>query len=120
MFLFQQFKIRSYEVGLHFREGEFAGLLGEGSYLFFDPFRRRTVEIVSRRVSQFVHEKLDLIVESGELKSDASVVDLKDDQRALVWIDGRLSTLLAPGLYAYWAGRRQVRVEILDARRPRF
>jgi len=120
MALFKRAKVRSYEVGLYFRDGEFLGLLGEGAYRFFDPFGRVAIEVVSQRTPHFVHEKLDLIVKSGELKGYATVIDLKDDQRGLVWIDGRFSTLLAPGLYAYWSGRRDVRVEIVDARRPRF
>ena len=49
-----------------------------------------------------MHEKLDVIVRSGALKDRAVVLDLKDYERALVWIDGRFSHVLPPGLYAYW------------------
>jgi regulator of protease activity HflC (stomatin/prohibitin superfamily) len=120
MFPLKRFKVRSYEMGLHFRGGEFRGLLGEGTYWFFDPFGRVEVEIASQRTPQLVHEKLDLIVKSGELKGRALVVDLKDAQRGLVWIDGRFSGILPPGLYAYWTGRREVQIEVVDTRRPRF
>jgi regulator of protease activity HflC (stomatin/prohibitin superfamily) len=120
MVLFQRYKVRSYEVGLHFRDGEFRGLLGTGTHWFFDPLGRVRVEVVSQRTPQFVHEQLDLIVKSGELKGRAAVVDLRDDQRALVWIDGRFAGVRAPGLYVYWTGRRDVRIEVVDARRPRF
>ena len=37
------------------------------------------------------------------------MLDLKDYERALVWIDGRFSHVLPPGLYAYWTGLREVR-----------
>ncbi len=120
MYPLKRFKVRSYEMGLHFRGGEFRGLLGEGTYWFLDPLDRVTVEIASQRTPQFVHNQLDVIVKSGELKGRALVIDLKDAQRGLVWIDGRFSGILPPGLYAYWTGRRDVRVEIVDARRPRF
>ena len=81
MFLFwRTVKVLSYEVGLHFRDGEFVGLIGEGTHRLFDPFGRSRVEVVSRRAPQLVHEKLDLIVRSGKLKGEAAVVDLKDDQ----------------------------------------
>jgi regulator of protease activity HflC (stomatin/prohibitin superfamily) len=120
MFPLKRFKVRSYEMGLHFRGGEFRGLLGEGTYWFFDPFHRVAVEVVSQRAPQLVHEKLDLIVKSDELKGRALVVDLKDAERGLVWIDGRFSSILPPGLYAYWTGRREVRIEVVDTRRPRF
>jgi regulator of protease activity HflC (stomatin/prohibitin superfamily) len=67
-----------------------------------------------------VHEKLDLIAASGALKGRATVVDLKDNQRGLVWVNGRFTAVLPPGLYVYWDGPRDVRVEVADARRPRF
>src|SRR5207247_3714854 len=63
---------------------------------------------------------LDLVVKSGALKDRAVVLDLKDHQRALVWIDGRFSHVLPPGLYAYWTAFREVRVEVIDAHRVRF
>ena len=120
MFPFKRVKVRGDEAGLHFRDGEFLGLLGEGTHWLFDPKGSHTVEVASRRAPQLAHEKLDVVVRSGALKGAAVVVDLKDDQRGLVWVDGRFAAVLGPGLYAYWLGPRDVRVEAVDARRPRF
>jgi hypothetical protein len=120
MFLFKKIKIRSYEVGLYFRDGEFQGLLGEGRHRLLDPFGKVRVDVVSRRDPWLVHEKLDVIVKSGALKDRAVVLDLKDYQRALVWIDGRFSHLLPPGLFAYWNDLRDVKVDVVDARSIRF
>jgi regulator of protease activity HflC (stomatin/prohibitin superfamily) len=120
MFLMKSYKVRSFEVGLRFRDGEFRGLLGEGTHRVFDPLGKVAVEVVSRRMPQLVHEKLDLIVASGALKGLATVLDLKDDQRALVWVDGRFFGVRAPGLHVLWNGPKALRVEVVDARRPRF
>jgi regulator of protease activity HflC (stomatin/prohibitin superfamily) len=120
MFGFRRFNIRSYEVGLYFRDGEFKRLLGRGHYRFFDPLGKVQVDVVSLRDPWLVHDKLDLIVKSGALESRAVVLDLKDHQRALVWIEGRFSHVLPPGLYAYWTGQKDVRVEVIDARSARF
>jgi regulator of protease activity HflC (stomatin/prohibitin superfamily) len=120
MLLFKHVKIRSYEVGLYFRDGEFKRLLSAGSYWLFDPLWKAQVDIVSQRAPWLVHEKLDVIVKSGALIGRAEVVDLKDYQRALVWIDGRFSHILPPGLYAYWTGVKDVRIEVVDARKVRF
>ena len=120
MYPFHRIKIRSYEVGLHFRDGEFKGLLPEGRYWLFDPLGKVRVDVASQRAPWLAHEKLDVIVKSGALAGRAEVVDLKDYQRALVWIDGRFSHVLPPGLYAYWTGSKDVRVEIVDARKVRF
>src|SRR5439155_3272374 len=118
--MFKRVTILEYELGLYFRGGEFRGLLEPGRHWFFDPLRRVRVEVVSQRTPWLVHDKLDLIVKSGALAGRAEVVDLKDYERALVWIDGRFSHILPPGLYAYWTGVKDVRVEVVDARKVRF
>jgi hypothetical protein len=120
MLIFRRYRIRSFEMGLYFRDGEFRGLLGEGMHWFCDPLGKVTVEIVSRRAPFLAHEKLDLIVKSGVLKGYAEVLDLKDDERALVWVDRRFAWILAPGQCAYWIEPRDVKVELVDARRARF
>jgi regulator of protease activity HflC (stomatin/prohibitin superfamily) len=116
----KRFKIRSYEIGLIFRDGEFQGTLRTGSHWFLDWSNKLKVEVVSRRTPWLVHEKLDLIVKSGHLADDAIVVDLKDHERALVWVENRFSHILPAGQYAYWLGQKQVRVEIVDARQVAF
>jgi regulator of protease activity HflC (stomatin/prohibitin superfamily) len=120
MFLFKHVIIRSYEAGLHFHDGEFKGLLPAGRHWLFNPLGKVRVDVVSQRAPWLAHEKLDMIVKSGALAGRAEVIDLKDYQRALVWIDGRFSHVLPPGLYAYWTGVKDVRVEIVDARKVRF
>ncbi len=120
MKLLKRYKIRSYEVGLLFKEGEFQGLLEAGTHWRFDPLNKLRVDIVSQRDPWLAHEKLDLIVKSGVLENRAIVLDLSDEQRALVWIENRFSHILPPGLYAYWIGQKNVRVEIVDIKTVRF
>lgn len=120
MFFFKQFKIRSYEMGLLFRDQEFQGLLAAGTHRFFDPLGKVRVDVVSQRDPWLVHEKLDLIIKSGSLQDCVVVLDLKDHERALVWIENRFSHILPAGLFAYWTGQKQVRVEVIDIRQVRF
>ena len=118
--VFRRVKILTYEVGLYFRDDEFRGLLEAGRHWFFDPLHRLRVEVVSQRAPWLVHDKLDVIVKSGALGDRARVLDLKDSERALVWVEGRFSHVLPPGLYAYWTTVRNVRIEVVDARAVRF
>lgn len=113
-------KIKSYEIGLLFRDGEFERLLLPGRHWLFAPVGNVQVDVVSQRDPWLVHSKLDVIVKSGALTGPAVVVDLKDYERALVWIEGRFSHVLPSGLYAYWTGFKDVRVEVIDARSGRF
>ena len=62
-------KIRSYEVGLHFRDGEFKGLLDAGRHWFLDPLGKVKVEVVSQRGPWLTHEKLDVIVRSARWRT---------------------------------------------------
>ncbi len=120
MLLFKRYKIRSFEMGLLFREGEFRGLLEAGTHWMWDPFGKCQVEVVSQRTPWLIHEQLDLIVKSGHLKDHAVVLDLREHERALVWIENRFSQILPAGLFAYWTGQKHVRVEVVDARQVRF
>ncbi len=67
MFILKRYKIRSYEMGLYFRDGEFRRLLDRGTHWFLDPLGKVRVDVVSKREPWLVHEKLDLIVKSGAL-----------------------------------------------------
>ncbi len=75
MFSFKRFKIRGYEMGLLFRDGEFQGLVTSGVHWFFDPLKKVRVDVVSQREPWLVHKHLDLIVKSGALKGYAIVLD---------------------------------------------
>lgn len=120
MYPLKRFKIRSFEAGLCFRDGEFQGLLTSGIHWLWDLRNQLRVEIVSRRDPWLLHEQLDLLVKHSALADHIEILDLKDHQRALVWIDRRFHRVLTPGLYVYWKDCRDVRVEIVDARVVRF
>ncbi len=118
--MLKRIKILSYQIGLVWRDGEFKGLLTEGQHWRFDPSFKLRWETVSMREPWLVHEKLDLMVKSGALEDRAVVLDLKDRQHGLVWIEGRFSHVLPPGLYAYWTGIKNVRVDVVDAKAAQF
>ncbi len=122
MLMFKKVKIRSYETGLYFKDQEFKGILGEGRYWFFNPLglKKIYVQVASQRVPWFIHANLESIVKSGEIDGRAEVLDLKGNQRALVWLDGRFDEVLGSGLYAIWTGEHDIRTEIVDATAVRF
>ncbi len=118
--LVKKITIRSYEVGLKFRDGEFNRILSAGKHWIIDPWNKVRVRVVSAREPWLIDDQLDMIVKSGAIQGRAEVVDLKDYQRALVWIDGRFARVLGPGLHAYWIGTRDVRVEVIDTKKVRL
>ncbi|MGI9517526.1 MAG: slipin family protein [Pirellulaceae bacterium] len=118
--MIRRYHIDANHIGLLFRDGAFVRLLDAGRHWVLDPFGRVHVLITSLRDVVFPHEQLDEIVASGILKNRAVALDLRDYQRALLWIDGRFVRILRPGAYALWTMVRDVRVEVIDARETRF
>jgi regulator of protease activity HflC (stomatin/prohibitin superfamily) len=115
--MIRRMKIKAHERGLLFREGELVAVLRPGVHWYLDPLLKLRLQVVTPRDPWLVHKDLDIIVKSGKLGSDAVVVDLKDHERALVWIDGRFARILEPGLHALWTTEHEVRIEAVDARK---
>ncbi len=120
MKLWHRVKIDQLERGLVFRDGAPVRLLGPGRYFLIDPRRRLRIDKVSIRTPWLVHNDLEMIVKSGVLAGQALVLDLKDHERAIVWIDGRIDAVCGAGLRVLWTVQREIRVETIDARTVRF
>jgi len=112
----RRIKVREYERGLVFRENVFEDVLHPGVHWLWDPLLRLRVDVVSVRDSWIDHGELELIARSRRLRHEARIVDLKDHERAIVRIDGRVEAVLKPGLYGLWTVFRDVAVEVVDAR----
>jgi regulator of protease activity HflC (stomatin/prohibitin superfamily) len=113
--MIHRLKIKPHERGLLFREGDLVAVLAPGAHWYLDPLLKLRLQVVSPREPWILHKDLDLIVKSGKLGDEAIVIDLKDHERALVWIDGRFSRVLEPGLHALWTVEHDVKVETVDA-----
>jgi regulator of protease activity HflC (stomatin/prohibitin superfamily) len=114
--MIRRIKIKPHERGLLFREGTPIAVLRPGVHWYADPLLNLSVRKASPRDPWLRHKDLDLIVKAGILGNEAIVVDLKDYERALVWVDGRFEAVLDKGLYALWTSEHEIRVEIADAR----
>lgn len=104
----QKLKIRSFEKGLLFQDGEYKKILDQGQHWFFDPLGKTRVDVVSMRKPWLTHDDLDLIVSSGQPGDEALVYELTDPQRGQVWVDNLFQTIIGKGLHALWHGFRQL------------
>jgi regulator of protease activity HflC (stomatin/prohibitin superfamily) len=104
--------IKQNEIGLLFRRGDFRAVIGPGRHflptLWLGIDR---LEIFNTLDSRFRHPLLDLLVRTPELSERLEVLDLAEDQRALVWRDNRLFDFVGSGLFAYWKRPAKLRVE---------
>jgi regulator of protease activity HflC (stomatin/prohibitin superfamily) len=118
--LWHRIKIDEMERGLLFRDGALVRLLGPGRHFLADPGRHLRIEKVSIRRPWLVHNDLEMIVKSGVLDGQAMSLDLKDHERSIVWIDGRIDAVCGPGLHAIWTILHRVQVEVIETRGVRF
>lgn len=110
-------RIRQHERGLHFRHGNFAGLLMPGTYWFPSRLisaRRDEVQIVSTLGVRFEHQLLDLIVQHDSIRDQLMLIELGDQERAIVWRNDKLFALLGPGRHAFWRTPDELTVETHD------
>ncbi|EDY83027.1 SPFH domain / Band 7 family protein [Verrucomicrobiia bacterium DG1235] len=108
------------EYGLVFKNGRFVKLVGEGKRWFFDFRNALRVEVVNQRTPWIRSTELDQLSKADSLADKAVFVDLKDSERAFVWVDGRLDAVLGPGLYGLWNQLRKVEVERFDSNELRL
>jgi len=112
--------IKSFEIGLVFKNGEFQRVLEAGNHWLADFFFEIEVVILDSNVVWFQLAGLDQVAKAGVLNDVAEFVDLNDNQRALVWRDERFKGIMKPGLHGLWKEPGILRYEIVDIRDGRF
>ncbi|MEM6312755.1 MAG: slipin family protein [Planctomycetota bacterium] len=103
-----------HERAVRFRRGDPVALLGPGTYTslaFLTLTNGERIATFDTNAVKFVHPLLEQIVKLSGAADELEVLNLADDERALVFVDGRLVDIAGPGLHAYWKAQRWVRVE---------
>ena len=125
--MFRLHHVAPREIGLLFRRGDFAGLLGPGDHWLFHPpgvlrpwVGAVRLDVVPEDAVELLHPAAREIADSGLLADRAEVLDLADGERALVWVDGRFHRILPPGPHVLFTTHRKVRVERVAATDGRF
>ena len=113
--------------GLWIRRGDLVRVLRPGSHWnpawpisLFWLRQLEHIELYDITDGRFNHKRLETLVREPSLRAELIVVELADEQRALVWRDGRLFDILGPGIAAYWREAAAWNVEIFDVAEARF
>lgn len=110
--------VGSDEVGLVYKNGKLEDVLPPGlRKLYWKALLPVTIETVplaeGLRVGTDVANRLR---QMGILSKVAVTMDVPEESAALLFIDGKLHSVLAPGAYAFWNFRKNVAVEVIDLR----
>jgi regulator of protease activity HflC (stomatin/prohibitin superfamily) len=118
MFLRKRITVAQHERGLLFRDRSFEAVLEPGVHWI--PRSRTEVQVYDLTVPEFEHPRVDFLVQDARetVEKHFIVVELADREVGLVYKNGKISGVLAPGKrQLYWRGPIDVRVEVLDIRK---
>lgn len=112
------YEIKPHQIGLHFRDDQFVGVLSAGRHWIWSLRLNQRIDVVSTRDVLLQHRLVADIVrtdrEKALLKGLATSLDLTDLQRALVWVDGRFFKVLGAGAHVLWTQSHRVNMEIVE------
>ena len=112
-------RIADHELGLLYRDRVFQAVLEPGLYRLFTGLREHRVVTLDLRTPAVKEPALEVLYRSRPelVREHFAVAEVGDDEVALVYGDGRLLDLLAPGRVAFYGTRlRQVEIRLIDAR----
>lgn len=120
--MFKTIHIKKHERGLLFRDGDFVRLLGAGAYRpwMLPGMAVQKIDVVSTLEARFQHALLEVLLSDPALQDELLIVDLADNERAIVWKDDRLAYLLGAGRHALWLASGKLRVERFSTSEFRF
>ncbi|MEM6698065.1 MAG: slipin family protein [Bacteroidota bacterium] len=109
----KRIKILNYQVGLVFREGDFVGVLTEGTHWLW---LNEKVRVYDRVDAFSAPIDLDIMLQNSMLASLLHVVEVKDNEIVLVYRNGNYKYLLTPsvGKYAFWKGIVEYTFQTID------
>ncbi|ALG67790.1 slipin family protein [Beggiatoa leptomitoformis] len=117
MVLWRKFVVRKNERGLLFKDGDFQGFLEAGTYTYFDPTKKITVEVFNLAKPEFDHPMLDFLLTkyADAMQQYCMKVELNNQQVALIRKNGVVTDILFPTTrQLYWKGLITVEADIID------
>lgn len=109
------FEVGDTELGLHYVDGIFAGILRRGKRAFWkSPYRHecKTVDISSPIVDASVPEYIFSVMPPSEYQK----IEVEDYQKAFLYFDHKLEKILEAGTYYFWKNAVKIDVHYADIR----
>jgi hypothetical protein len=109
----KRIKIKINQIGLLFRDEVLERVLTTGQYWvgFWDE-----VDIYDMNYAFAPKQELKTLLQNVELASLLTILDLLDNEIALLYKDGRYNQLLTTGMFAFWKGVPEITYQKFDTR----
>ena len=102
--------------GFLFKNGKYVKLLDAGKYYLFGG---RSIEVSN--VNQPIMSNrcaLDTLLSDSEIARQVAVVEVEDQQLALHYVNGKFSSVLLQGKYAFWSALDKHEFKLVDISTP--
>jgi len=109
--------IAQHERALVWENKRFSGVLEPGKHWLIKLFGTVEFQVYDLTVPEFEHPRVDFLVKEARstMENHFHIVELTDSEVGLVYKNGKLSSVLAPGKrQLYWKGPIEVKVEKID------
>ena len=98
-------RIQAFQIGLVFKHGGYQKMLSAGNHWLWS---NETVHIYNHGdLLQNLPCDLSVLLAHPEVAAALDVVEVKDNEIALQYVDGLFQTILRKGRWAYWKGVKQ-------------
>lgn len=102
--------------GLLFKNGKFIKMLMPGKYHYLP---QNKIEVLSLENSISIAScPLETLLTDKQLASQATVVEVGDQQLALHFIDGKFANILTAGKHAFWSAVKKHEFQVADISNP--
>ncbi len=109
--------VAQHERALVWKNKTFAGVLEPGKHWLIAPMSDLQAQLYDLTVPEFEHARVDFLVKEARetMEKYFDIVELTDSEAGLVYKNGKLAGVLAPGKrQLYWKGPIEVKVEKID------
>jgi len=109
--------IAQHERALVWENKMFSGVLEPGKHWLIKLFGTVDFQVYDLTVPEFEHPRVDFLVKEARstMENHFHIVELTDSEVGLVYKNGKLASVLAPGKrQLYWKGPIEVKVEKID------
>ena len=115
--MFTTIKVEANERVLMFRAGKFVEILTPGNYQFFDPKKEIAIEkhslenpVFESKYTKILRKEYPQVVEKY-----FTVVDLKDNEMGIVYVNGKILSMLTPGqTKLFWQELEEITLEKIN------
>ncbi len=117
LFMLERVFVKEYERGLLFKKGRLLKVLQPGHYHFWNVIGQISYDIFDITTPEFASRYTDALLKHYPevVSQHFFVADSADNQVAVISIDGKLHTVLPPGVrQLFWKELREVAMELVD------